>query len=160
MQSGKEWRAYYYIGLRNIWIITCSSTWSLEAWLQLCYPHKLHNISSRSCLVPHKRTNISSYPGPMGLKFSSQAEEGKSLGIQGNVGRYERETESKSQNDTKREHLRLFLPNRGTTKGLADPDEQREGPHEDRRNRARISEAGQRKQNQLQRTVCASNLSR
>jgi hypothetical protein len=43
---------------------------------------------------------------------------------------------------------------------LADPDEKREGPHEDRRNRARISEVGQRKQNQLLNTVCTGNLGR
>ena len=56
-------------GLRNIPIIICSSTWSFKAWWQPGYSQKLHNINNRSCLVPHKRMNIRSYPWAMGMEF-------------------------------------------------------------------------------------------
>jgi hypothetical protein len=61
-------------GLRNMPMIICSSTWSFKACWQISHSQKLHNISNRSCPVPHKRINIRSYPGATGIDFSSQAE--------------------------------------------------------------------------------------
>jgi hypothetical protein len=109
----------------------------------------------------------------MGLEFSSQAEEGKSLGIQGNVGkRLERQNQNHKTRGKKERIRRVWKAPDWLERNLKNKDStyifvgwliwMKSG--RDRMETKGIepgfSEGGQRKQNQLLRTVCAGSLGR